>query len=330
MRPGLSNDLQQINDSRKTAIIDSELDRLNIDIATLQETRLAENGSLKEQRHTFFWQGKSIEEKRGHGVGFAVKNSLLKVTEPPVNGSARILTIRLSTRAGCANILSVCATTLCSTADCKDQFYEELDVAFGNIPKTEQLYILGDFNARVGADHEAWPTCLGHHGMMKMNENGQRLLELCCHFGLSNTNTFFGNKLCHKMCWTHPRSGHWHHLDFVITRRDALNSILNTCSYHSADCDIDHSLICASIIMQPTRLFHSNRKSIYVSTSVTLHIQRRINSSLNQSERRSLELKPRVQKRTGTPFLTSYTTLHSQHTTTNNERTQTGTRQTSL
>ena len=47
MRPSLSNDLQQINDSRKTAIIDSELDRLNIDIAILQETRLAENGSIK-------------------------------------------------------------------------------------------------------------------------------------------------------------------------------------------------------------------------------------------------------------------------------------------
>ena len=42
MRPGLSNDLQQISDSRKTAIIDSELDRLNIYIAILHETRLAE------------------------------------------------------------------------------------------------------------------------------------------------------------------------------------------------------------------------------------------------------------------------------------------------
>ena len=51
MRPGLSNYLQQFNDSRKTAIIDSELDGLNIDIATLQETRLVENGSLKEQRY---------------------------------------------------------------------------------------------------------------------------------------------------------------------------------------------------------------------------------------------------------------------------------------
>ena len=92
-----------------------------------------------------------------------MKNSLHTVTEPPVNGSARILTIRLSTRAGRANIMSVYAPTLCSTADSKDQFYEELDVASGNIPKTEQLYILGDFNAREGAYHEAWPTCLGHH-----------------------------------------------------------------------------------------------------------------------------------------------------------------------
>ena len=143
MRPGLSNDLQQINNSRKTAIIDSELDRLNMDIATLKETGLAENGSLKEQRYTSFWQGKDIEEKREHGVGFAVKNSLLTVTDSPVNGSARILTILLSTRAGCANIISGYAPTLCSTADSKDQFYEELDVAIGNIPKTEQLYILG-------------------------------------------------------------------------------------------------------------------------------------------------------------------------------------------
>ena len=109
-----------------------------------------------------------------------MKNSLLTVTEPPVNGSARILTIRLSTRAGRANIMSIYAPTLCSTADSKDQLYEELDVAIGNIPKTEQLYILGDVNARVGADHEAWLTCLGHHGMGKMNENGQRHIELCC------------------------------------------------------------------------------------------------------------------------------------------------------
>ena len=57
MCPGLSADLKQIDDSRKTAIINKELTRLNIDVACLQETRLADSGSLRESDYTFFWQG---------------------------------------------------------------------------------------------------------------------------------------------------------------------------------------------------------------------------------------------------------------------------------
>ncbi len=59
MRPstGLSDDLQQVDDTRKTAIIiDHELAKRNIDIAALQETHLASSGSLKEKDYTFFWQ----------------------------------------------------------------------------------------------------------------------------------------------------------------------------------------------------------------------------------------------------------------------------------
>ena len=51
--------------------------------------------------------------------------------------------------------------------------------------------------------------------------------------------------------------------------------------------------------------FIPSRKPIYVSTSVTLHIPRRINSSLNQSERRSPELNGKSRKRIGTLFVTS-------------------------
>ena len=39
---GLSASLQDIKNSRKTAVINDELRRLNVDIATLQETRLAD------------------------------------------------------------------------------------------------------------------------------------------------------------------------------------------------------------------------------------------------------------------------------------------------
>lgn len=49
MCPGLSDDLSQVDDSRKITIINRKLKRLNIDIAALEETRLQSNDSLREQ-----------------------------------------------------------------------------------------------------------------------------------------------------------------------------------------------------------------------------------------------------------------------------------------
>ena len=125
MCPGFSDDLQQINDARKTAIIDRELSKLKVDIAALQETRLPSTGSLMEKDYTFFWQGLGPEEHRLYGVGFAVRNTLLSSMEPPSQGTARILTLRLSTSSGPANIFSVYAPTLCATAEAKDTFGSE-------------------------------------------------------------------------------------------------------------------------------------------------------------------------------------------------------------
>ena len=73
MCPGINTDLDQIQDVRRTAILSEELNKLSVDIAVLQETRLAETGSLREAKYTFFWCGKSCDEPRQHGVAFAVK-----------------------------------------------------------------------------------------------------------------------------------------------------------------------------------------------------------------------------------------------------------------
>lgn len=54
----------------KTAVIDNELARLTFDIAALQETRIADYGSIREKQYAFFWQGRSKDDRREHGVGF--------------------------------------------------------------------------------------------------------------------------------------------------------------------------------------------------------------------------------------------------------------------
>ena len=273
MTPGFSDDLQEVNDARKTAAIARELSRLQMDIIALQETRLPETGSVRERDFTLFWQGKTSDEVREYGVGFAVRNKLLGSITPPAEGTERILSLRPHTSSGPVSLISAYAPTLASTAEATDKFYDDISAAIRRIPDRELLFIAGDFNARVGVDHNSWPTCLGQFGAGKMNENDQHLLELCCHHGLCVSNTFYNTKPQHRVSWRHQRSKHWHQLDLILTRRV---DIKITRSYQSADCDTDHSLVCSKVKLRAKSL-HQTRKEDRprIDTSKT-HDQRKV------------------------------------------------------
>ena len=68
----------------------------------------------------------------------------------------------------------------------------------------ELIIILGDFNARVGNQLIRWRRALGHHGIGKMDENDQRLLEFSTVSDLTITNTFFALTDKHRVSWCHP------------------------------------------------------------------------------------------------------------------------------
>ncbi|XP_069157717.1 craniofacial development protein 2-like [Procambarus clarkii] len=248
MTPGLSEDLLEVNDAHKTAMINNELRRLQMDIVALQETRLPATGNIREKDFTFFWQGKPPEEVREHGVGFAIRNRLLGSIVPPMEGSARIIKLKLHTAAGMVSLIHAYDTTLTSSNEAKDKFYDDLGLALRDIPQQEPVFLLGDFNARVGYDHSSWHSCLGQFGFGKMDESGPRLLEFCCRHDLCITNSFFDTKPLHKVSWRHPRSKHWHQLDLVLTGRSNLRNVKLTRSFQSADCDTDHSLaVCRNL-----------------------------------------------------------------------------------
>ena len=74
------------------------------------------------------------------------------------------------------------------------------------------------------------------------------------------SNTFFATKPYHRVSWRHPRSRHWHQLDMIITRRQTLNSVLLTRTYHSANCDTDHSMVTSKVRLQPKQIHRSKTK----------------------------------------------------------------------
>ena len=182
MTPGFNTD----SDLRKTSLLDYELDRLNVDIAALSETRLPESGSIKESSCTIFWHGKPQGQRREHGVGFAIRNNIIPFCETPVAITIRLMTLKVHTTKGPLTLFSVYAPNLQADDEDKNNFYQELEQEIEKVPETETLIILGDFNARVGI--------LGKHGIGNMNHNGQLLLEVCANQNLCATNTFFAEK----------------------------------------------------------------------------------------------------------------------------------------
>lgn len=162
------------------------------------------------------------------------------------------------TTAGPVTLINVYAPTLYATPDAKDGFYGRIAATISSIPSKEEVVLLGDFNTRVDADHDSWPSCLGQFGVGKMNDNGQRLLELCTYHNLCKANSFFKTKPQHKVSWRHPRPKHWHQLDLILVRRTAITNVLHTRSYNSAD--TDHSLVCCKIKLQPKRYHHGKKQ----------------------------------------------------------------------
>ena len=211
---------------RRTALIAAELARYNIDIAALSETRFAGEGELTEKTsgYTFFWSGRAPEERREAGVGFAIKTPLIgKLACTPKGVNDRLMTLRLPLHYGrkFATLISAYAPTMTNPDQTKDKFYEDLESTISAVPMADKLIILGDFNARVGQDSASWEGVLGTQGIGKCNSNGLLLLQTCAKNKLVITNTTFRLPTRNKTSWMHPRSKHWHLIDYVIVRQRA-------------------------------------------------------------------------------------------------------------
>ena len=194
---------------RRTALVTKELQRLNIDIAALSETRLTSGeDQIMELKsgHTLFWVGKPEGERRDGGIGFAIKTTLVDKIERPSSINDRIMKLRIPLTCGRhLSVLSVYAPTMQATEESIMYFFETLRSTISSVSKEEKLIILGDFNARVGQEHQAWDA-LGRYGIDKANDNGFLLLQLCSELDLVISNTFFRQKLKHKATWTHPKT----------------------------------------------------------------------------------------------------------------------------
>ena len=100
------------------------------------------------------------------------------------------------------NITVIQVYALTSNAEEAEQFCEDLQDLLELTPKKEVLFIIGDWNAKVGSQET--PGVTGKFGLGMSNEAGRRLIEFCHENALVIANTLFQQHKRRLYTWTSP------------------------------------------------------------------------------------------------------------------------------
>ena len=83
-----------------------------------------------------------------------------------------------------------------------ERFYEDLQDLLELIPKKDIIFIIGDWNAKVGSQET--PGLTGKFDLGMRNEAGQRLIEFSQENALVIANTLFQQHKRRLYTWTSP------------------------------------------------------------------------------------------------------------------------------
>ena len=95
-----------------------------------------------------------------------------------------------------------------------ERFYEDLQDLLELTPKKDVLFIIGDWNAKVGS--QEIPAGTGKFGLGVQNEAGQRLIEFCQENALVIANTLFQQHKRGLYTWTSPDGKYKNQIDYIL------------------------------------------------------------------------------------------------------------------
>ena len=140
-------------------------------------------------------------------------------------------------------VIQVYAPTSNTTEAEVEQFYEDLQDLPELTPPKDVLFIIGDWNAKVGSQET--PGVAGKFGLGVQNEAGQRLIEFCQENALVRANTLFQQHMRRLYTWTSPNGRHQNHIDYILCSQRWRSSIQSAKTRPGADCGSDHELLTA-------------------------------------------------------------------------------------
>ena len=109
--------------------------------------------------------------------------------------------------------------------------------------KKDVLFIMGDWNAKVGSQET--PGVTGKFGLGVQNEAGQRLIEFCQENALVIANTLLQQHKRRLYTWTSPDGQHQSQIGYTLCSQRWRSSIQSAKTRPEVDCGSDHELLIA-------------------------------------------------------------------------------------
>ena len=142
-----------------------------------------------------------------------------------------------------------------------ERFFEDLQDLLEITPKKDVLFIIGDWNAKVGSQET--PGVTGKFGLGIWNEARQRRIEFFQENTLVIANTLLQQHKRRFYTWTSPDGQYWNQIDYILCSQRWRSSIQSAKTRPDAACGSDHELLIAKFRLKLKKLGKTTRPFRY-------------------------------------------------------------------
>ncbi|CAG4938557.1 unnamed protein product [Colias eurytheme] len=203
-------------------------------------------------------------EIAGHrGVGFLIKKSLKQHIHELIGISDRIaiLNIDIPGYRKLWSVIQIYAPTEQASRRDTIHFYEELAKTLRNY-SSNNILLMGDFNAQVGEKQCLEEHVLGNFGHGKRSPNGELLIELLLEHNLTLLNSLYKKNTKNKWTWISPDGKYKNEIDFMATNHK--NAFSNISVLSRFNFNTNHRMLRSIMklnVTKPPRKFIKPQKS---------------------------------------------------------------------
>ena len=156
----------------KLEVLKQDVARVNIDILEISELRWTGMGEFNSDNHYIYHCGQ--ESLRRNGVAIIVNKRVRNAVLGCNLKNDRMMSVHFQGKPFNIMVIQVYAPTNNSEEAEVEQYYEDLQDLLELTPQKDVLFIIGDWNAKVGSQET--PGVTGKFGLGVQNESEQRLI----------------------------------------------------------------------------------------------------------------------------------------------------------